>query len=77
MSFLDGALQVVLTLLIIELGWGIAVLVALVFHSMIVFYAIGSVVTAGSVIGAIYYFYLAQENEPTRASEQARQERSK
>jgi hypothetical protein len=28
---------------------------------MIVCYAIGSVVTASSVIGAIYYFYLAEE----------------
>jgi hypothetical protein len=61
MSFLDGALQIVLTLLIIELGWGVAVLVAWFFHSIIVFYAIGSVVTAGSVIGAIYYFYLTEE----------------
>jgi hypothetical protein len=64
MSFLDGALQVLLTLFIIEVGWGIAVLVAWFVHSMIVFYAIGSVVTAGSVIGAIYYFYLTEEPEP-------------
>jgi hypothetical protein len=64
MSFLDGALQIVLTLLIIELGWGVAVLVAWFFHSIIVFYAIGSVVTAGSVIGAIYYLYLTEETEP-------------
>jgi hypothetical protein len=69
MSFLDGALQVVLTLLIIEIGWGIAVLVAWVFHSVIVFYAVGSVVTAGSVIGAIYSFYLREETEPTRPGE--------
>jgi hypothetical protein len=57
MSSLDGALRVVLTLLIIEFGWGIAVLVGMFFHSIIVFYAIGSVVTAGSVIGT-------EETEP-------------
>jgi hypothetical protein len=64
MSFLDGALRVVVTLLIIEVGWGIAVLVGMLFHSIIVFYAIGSVVTAGPVIGAIYSFYLTAETEP-------------
>jgi hypothetical protein len=64
MSFLDGALQVVLTLLIMGVGWGIAVLVPWFFHSMIVFYAVGSVVTVGSVIGAIYCFYLTEEAEP-------------
>jgi hypothetical protein len=64
MSFLDGALRFVLTLLIIEVGWGIAVLVGMFFHSIVVFYAIGSVVTAGSVIVAIYYVYLTEETEP-------------
>jgi hypothetical protein len=64
MSFLDGALRVVVTLLIIEVGWGIAVLVGVLFHSIIVFYAIGSVVTAGLVIGAIYSFYLTEETRP-------------
>jgi hypothetical protein len=64
MSFLDGALQVVLTLLIIELGWGIAVLVAWVFHSMIVFYAIGSVLTAGSV--GISFYVFAEETARDR-----------
>jgi hypothetical protein len=63
-SFLDGALRVVVTLLIIEVGWGIAVLVGVLFHSIIVFYAIGSVVTAGLVIGAIYSFYLTEETKP-------------
>jgi hypothetical protein len=65
MSFPDGpyslALQVLFTLLIIEVRWGIAVLVAWFFHSIVIFYAVGSVVTAGSVIGAIYYFYLTEE----------------
>jgi hypothetical protein len=69
MSFLDGALQVVLTLLIIEVGWGIAVLVAWFFHSMIVFYSIGSVLTTGSVIGAICYFYLTKETGQEAAKE--------
>jgi hypothetical protein len=64
MSFLDGALRVLVTLLIIEVGWGIAVLVGMLFHSIIVFYAIGSVVTAGLVIGAIHAFYLTEETEP-------------
>jgi hypothetical protein len=64
MSFLDGGLRVVVTLLIIEVGWGIAVLVGMLFHSIIVFYAIGSIVTAGLVIGAIYSFYLTEETEP-------------
>jgi hypothetical protein len=64
MSFLDGGLRVVVTLLIIEVGWGIAVLVGMLFHSIIVFYAIGSIVTAGLVIGAIYSFYLTAETEP-------------
>jgi hypothetical protein len=40
-----------LTLLIIELGWGIAVLVAWVFHSMI-----DPVLTAGSVGISFYVF---------------------
>jgi hypothetical protein len=64
MSFLDGALRVLVTLLIIEVAWGIAVLVGMLFHSIIVFYAIGSVVTAGLVIGAIYSFSLTEETEP-------------
>jgi hypothetical protein len=68
MSFLDGPyslpLLVVLTLLIIEVGWGIALLVAWFFHSIMAFYAIGSVVTAGSLIGAIYYFHPTGETEP-------------
>jgi hypothetical protein len=50
------ALQVVLTLLIIELGWVMAVLVALLFNSMVIFYAIALVATAGSIICSYYYF---------------------
>jgi hypothetical protein len=60
MSFYDGpyslALQVLTTLLIIELGWGIAVLVAWWFSSVIVFYAVGLVATAVSIFCAAYYF---------------------
>jgi hypothetical protein len=60
MSFYDGpyslALQVLTTLLIIELGWGIAVLVAWWFSSLIVFYAVGLVATAVSIVCAAYYF---------------------
>jgi hypothetical protein len=60
MGSLDGpyslTLQVLLTLLIIELGWGIAVLVAWLFGSIIVFYAVGLIATGGSLVGAFYYF---------------------
>jgi hypothetical protein len=60
MSIYDGpyslALQVLATLLIIELGWGIAVLVAWWFSSFTVFYAVGLVATAVSVVCAAYYF---------------------
>jgi hypothetical protein len=50
------ALQVVLTLLIIELSWVIAVLVALLFNSMVIFYSIGLVATGGSIVCSYYYF---------------------
>jgi hypothetical protein len=66
MNFVDRALQVVLTLLIIELGWGIAVLIAWAFHSIIVFYAVGLIATAGSVGFSFHYFAEA----PTRQSEE-------
>jgi hypothetical protein len=64
MRFVDGALQVVLTLLIIELGWGVAVLVASLFSSMSVFYAVGGVATAGSIFVSLHYF--TQETELER-----------
>jgi hypothetical protein len=60
MSIYNGpyslTLQVVTTLLVIELGWGIAVLVAWWFSSFTVFYAVGLVGTAVSIVCAAYYF---------------------
>jgi hypothetical protein len=60
MNFHDGPysliLQLLTTLLIIELGWGIALLVAWWFSSFTVFYAVGLVATAVSIVCAAYYF---------------------
>jgi hypothetical protein len=60
LSFYDGpyslTLQILTTLLIIELGWGIAVLLAWWFSSFTAFYAVGLVATAASIICAAYYF---------------------
>jgi hypothetical protein len=60
MSFYDGpyslTLQILTTLLIIELAWGIALLVAWWFSSFTVFYAVGLVATAVSIVCAAYYF---------------------
>ncbi len=60
MSIYDGpyslALQILTTLLVIELAWGIALLVAWWFSSFTVFYAVGLVATAASIICVAYYF---------------------
>jgi hypothetical protein len=58
MSVIDGpygvALQVLLTLLVIELGWGIAVLVAWLFGSIVAFYAVGSAATVSFIIASLF-----------------------
>jgi hypothetical protein len=69
MSFYDGpyslTLRILTTLLIIELAWGIALLVAWWFSSFTVFYAVGLVTTAVSVVGAAYYYFTGERyNEP-------------
>jgi hypothetical protein len=60
MSFLDGpyglTLHVLMTMLIIELEWGIAVFIWWFFSSLVVFYSVGLVATAVSIISAAYYF---------------------
>lgn len=57
MRFLGGpyslTLYVLTTLLIIEVEWGIAVFVGWFFSSLIVFYAVGLVATAVSIIGGV------------------------
>lgn len=68
-SLLDGPyslpLLIVLTLLIIEFEWAIAVFVGWFFSSIIVFYAVGLVATAVSIIGASFN-YLTQHTELER-----------
>jgi hypothetical protein len=71
MSVIDGpygvALQVLLTLLVIELGWGIAVLVAWLFGSIVAFYAVGSAATVSFIIASLFYYF---EAETTREREE-------
>jgi hypothetical protein len=60
MSFYDGPYSLTANpkrrCFIIELAWGIALLLAWWFSSFTVFYAVGLVVTAASTICAAYYF---------------------
>jgi hypothetical protein len=66
MIFRDGpyalTLHVLMTLLIIEFQWGIAMFIGWFFSSLIVFYAIGLVATIVSIIGAASY-YLTRQTE--------------
>jgi hypothetical protein len=72
MGVLDGpyslTLHVPTTLLIIEVEWGIAVFIGWFFSSLIVFYAVGLVASAVSIISACFSLihFLAQQTELER-----------
>jgi len=69
MSFVPGpyslTLHVLATLLIIEFECGIAVFVGWFFSSLIVFYSVGLVATAVSIIYAIYHFTDETTDKPS------------
>jgi hypothetical protein len=64
MSFRDGpyalTLHVLMTLLIIEVEWGIAVFIGWFFSSLVVFYAVGSAATVSFIIASLFYYFEAE-----------------